>query len=122
MPEAFVLMNAWGFEYKTLLTWYKLRLVLGYWFRGSCEHLLLGVKGKVSPFKMQVPNIYACRPARHSEKPVYFRKLIDEAVANSFGKPVKLELFARHTADDFDRSASGWDVYGNEVSHCVKLF
>lgn len=43
--EALHLMEKWGFKYKTMVTWAKTQIGLGYWFRGQTEHLLFGVRG-----------------------------------------------------------------------------
>jgi N6-adenosine-specific RNA methylase IME4 len=41
-------MAAWGFTYRSCLTWVKPGLGLGrYYLRNSTEHLLLGTKGRV---------------------------------------------------------------------------
>lgn len=70
LPEAFEVMKAWGFQYKTMLTWRKIMsLGMGYWYRGQCEHLLFGTRGE----------------------------LIDKSV-DSMYFPLKLELFARGEA------------------------
>jgi site-specific DNA-methyltransferase (adenine-specific) len=123
MPEAFETLNAWGFQYKTMLTWRKIMsLGMGFWFRGQCEHLLLGVKGKVKPFRMQVSNFHQTKVGKHSQKPHYFRELISKAVANSFETPKKLELFARSREGFFpDYEYDGWDVWGNQVNNSIEL-
>src|ERR1700733_14617880 len=93
MPEAIKTLSNWGFEYKTMLTWRKvMSLGMGYWFRGQCEHLLLGVRGKVKPFRMQVSNFHQTKVGKHSQKPHYFRTLIETAVNKSFDNPARLEL------------------------------
>src|SRR5438552_3273556 len=52
MPEAFEVLSAWGFKYKTMLTWHKTNSKgMGYWFRGYTEHILVGIKGNVKAFK-----------------------------------------------------------------------
>lgn len=124
MPEAFATLEAWGFKYKTMLTWRKvMSLGMGYWFRGQCEHLLLGVKGNVKPFRMQKANFYESKTGEHSQKPHHFRNMIAEAVTVSFEEPRKLELFARSRGGFFpDYEYEGWDVYGNEVNNSIKLF
>jgi N6-adenosine-specific RNA methylase IME4 len=43
---AFEVLEAWGFEYKTLLTWVKDRMGTGEWLRGQTEHCMLAVRGK----------------------------------------------------------------------------
>jgi site-specific DNA-methyltransferase (adenine-specific) len=123
MPEAFAVMNAWGYKYKTMITWRKIMsLGMGYWFRGQTEHLLLGVRGKVKPFYMQVANFYQCKAGRHSEKPHYFRELIMKATDKVFEEPKRVELFARSKHNLFgDDIFQGWDVYGNEVNNSIEL-
>lgn len=112
MPDAFRVMEAWGFEYKTMLTWRKIMsLGLGFWWRGQCEHLLFGVKGKVKAFRMQECNFIQTKAGKHSAKPMEFRQLIERATLN-LGP--KLELFAREEND-------GWDVFGNQVSNSIIL-
>src|SRR5262249_52430027 len=46
LPEAFGVVAAWGFTYKTMLTWAKSRMGLGNWLRGQTEHCLLCVRGR----------------------------------------------------------------------------
>lgn len=46
IPESFSIVAAWGFTYKTMLTWVKDRMGTGDWLRGKTEHCLLCVKGK----------------------------------------------------------------------------
>lgn len=124
LPEAFEVMKAWGFEYKTMITWRKIMsLGMGYWFRGQTEHLLLGKKGNVRCFRSQQPNFHESRAMSHSTKPDYFRKLIDRTVTASFQDPKKLEMFARSAKNDFfpDHHLQGWDVFGNEVNNSIVL-
>lgn len=45
LEEGLVVMRAWGYDYKTMLTWHKEGwLGMGFWFRGQTEHLLFGVR------------------------------------------------------------------------------
>jgi N6-adenosine-specific RNA methylase IME4 len=112
LPEAFQVMEAWGFKYKTMLTWRKIMsLGMGYWYRGQCEHLLFGVKGKVKAFRIQESNFIQTKALRHSEKPEEFRRLIERSTLHM---PNKLELFAR-------KESPGWDVFGNEVENSIQL-
>ena len=112
LPEAFKTMEAWGFKYKTMLTWHKDRCKgMGYWFRGHTEHLLLGVRGQVKAFRSLEHNIKKLPVGKHSKKPIEFRRLIESV---SIGLGNKIELFARENSD-------GWDVWGNEVENSIKL-
>ena len=108
LSESFYVMNAWGYKYKTMLTWRKIMsLGLGFWFRGQCEHLLMGVRGKIKAFKLQESNFIQCKALGHSRKPKEFRELIDRAVKN-INPCNKIELFARGKAE-------GWDSWGDQL-------
>lgn len=108
LPEAFKVLDAWGFTYKTKITWRKIMsLGMGYWFRGQVEDLLVGIKGKVKPFRCQKANFIQAKVGKHSEKPKEFRELIELAVKNMPHKR-KLEIFGRKKHD-------GWEVYGDEL-------
>lgn len=121
MPEAFELLKAWGFKYKTMLTWKKTSCS-GYWFMGITEHILFGIKGNVKAFRSGLLNFHECKSGSHSQKPHYFRELISKAVATTIENPVKLELFARSRDNMFpDYEYEGWDVFGNEVNNSIQL-
>ena len=114
LPECLPILDAWGFKYKTMLTWRKIMsLGLGYWFRGQTEHLILATKGKVKATRMQIPNFHQCKAERHSQKPQYFRGLAEQCAAK-LGFENKLEMFARN-------SSEGWDVFGDEVENSIEL-
>jgi len=104
LPEAFMVMKAWGYRYKTMLTWHKLNgKGMGYWCRGVTEHLLLGVRGNVKAFRSLQRNLIECKVGRHSAKPDQFHELIEKVCA-----PPYLELFSR-------RARPGWSHFGNQV-------
>jgi len=108
LPDALNVMVAWGFKYKTTITWEKDRIGLGQYFRGMTEHCLFGVKGNL-PYKIiddkrqQGRTIIIAPRGRHSEKPEEMRKMIETV---SYGPYI--ELFAR-------KLRPGWDSWGNEV-------
>jgi N6-adenosine-specific RNA methylase IME4 len=124
LPEGLATLKAWGFKYKTMLTWRKVMSKgLGFWFRGQCEHLILGTRGNVRAFRSQEANFYQCRVGEHSQKPHYHRALIERSVKPSFENPNMLELFARSRKGLFpDDEYKGWDVYGNQANNSIKLF
>jgi len=108
IEDAFQVMKSWGYKYKTMITWHKIMsLGMGYWFRGQCEHLLLGVRGSVKSFRLQEPNFMQLKALKHSEKPEEFRYLIDRATEN-MPEQKKIELFAR-------KKVMGWDCWGDEI-------
>ena len=48
-PEAFEVMEAWEFTYKSQFVWVKNKIGMGYWARNQHELLLIGTKGNFSP-------------------------------------------------------------------------
>ena len=103
LPDAFKVMEAWGYQYKTAIIWRKIMsLGMGFWFRGQCEICLLGIKGKIKAFRCQKPNFIQSKVSEHSRKPEEFFKLIDPIIP----RPA-IELFAR------DKRV-GWSSWGEE--------
>lgn len=105
--EALEVMKAWGFQYKTNAIWDKVRIGMGYWFRGRHELLLVGIKGKFSPPdpSLRIASVFSKMRGAHSEKPSYVRHIIGIWFKNER----KLEMFAREKTD-------GWDVHGDDVA------
>jgi N6-adenosine-specific RNA methylase IME4 len=109
LANGFLVMDRWGFRYKTTITWFKDRFGLGQYYRGQTEHCLFGVRGRL-PYRTRddgkraqgVTAIDAPRRV-HSAKPEQMRRMIEEV---SYAP--RLELFAR-------RKTEGWNVWGNEV-------
>jgi N6-adenosine-specific RNA methylase IME4 len=103
-------MDAWGFTYRSILTWVKPGLGLGsYYLRNSTEHLLLGTKGKAPvAFRSQPTWLYAPKQD-HSHKPEEQYAVIERCSSGPY-----LELFAR-------RKRPGWHAWGNEVESDVEL-
>ena len=123
MDEAFSLLKAWGFKYKTMITWEKTGILgMGFWLRGQTEHILIGVKGEVKPFNHQEKNIYRHPVCAHSAKPHFFRELVMKLADKSFPECRRLEMFARSREGMFsDYEYEGWDVFGNEVNNSIVL-
>ncbi len=99
---AFDVVEAWGFEYRTLLTWVKDRMGTGEWLRGQTEHCLLAVKGR--PVFVSGKHTTALQAARreHSRKPEEFYALVEATCAGA-----KVELFSRERRDR-------WKSFGND--------
>ena len=106
LQEAFEVMQAWGFEYRTCAVWDKEVIGMGYWFRGQHELLLVGVKGQFSPPEQanRFSSVIRARRQGHSQKPERVYELLETMFPN--GK--RLEVFARNKRE-------GWEVWGNEV-------
>ena len=109
LPDALKVVEAWGFEYVTIITWMKDRKGLGQYFRGMTEHCIFATTKKRLPYKIedgkrcQGVTGFAEPKGEHSRKPETMRQMIERV---SYGP--RIELFARETRP-------GWDVWGNEV-------
>jgi len=100
---AFEVIEAWGFEYKTLLTWVKDRMGTGEWLRGQTEHCLLAARGKPVFLHGQHSTVIQAVRREHSRKPEEFYALVEATSPGS-----KVELFARE-------QRNGWRAFGNET-------
>jgi N6-adenosine-specific RNA methylase IME4 len=97
------LVQAWGFEYKTVLTWVKPRFGLGSYFRSSTEQCLFAVKGAMTTRVNDIPTHFEAPLGRHSEKPDAFYSIVQRASYPSY-----LDVFARRARD-------GWSAWGVEA-------
>jgi len=105
LREAFDVIRAWGFRYKSCLIWIKPQLGMGNYWRVSHEYLLLGVRGGL-PFRDRTCRSWLSVPrTAHSRKPFAFRALIERVSPGPY-----LELYGRE-----DHPNSGWTVYGNQI-------
>jgi hypothetical protein len=105
LPQALLVMGAWGFDYKTHWIWRKDRIGTGYWNRNCHEILLLGVaphSALPAPAPgSQWPSVIDAPVGEHSAKPDKFYELIE----SYFPTLPKIELNAR-------RARPGWDAWG----------
>lgn len=106
-PDAFEVIKAWGFQYKTSFVWDKVRHNPGHYNSVRHEFLLLATRGACTPDNSKLyPSVQRIeRSGVHSEKPEEFRAIIDDI----YPMGPRAELFAR-------KEMKGWDVYGNEIS------
>lgn len=112
LPFAFALMAAWGFTYKTTLTWVKITKAervltggMGWFFRGATEHVLFGTRGGYGiPAALRRPNVIYAQRGRHSEKPDEFYELVESVSPDQH----RLDCFAR-------RWRPGWWAWGDEA-------
>lgn len=110
--DALLVIEAWGFEYKTCaFTWVKTNpsgkgwhFGLGYYTRGNPELCLLATKGKPKRVNNCVENLLIAPRGKHSAKPVEVR----ERIVQLMGNLPRIELFSREIPED-------WVVAGNEV-------
>jgi N6-adenosine-specific RNA methylase IME4 len=114
-PQLFAakqVMEAWGFEYKTVaFNWLKpigddeehFVTGNGYWTRSNSEVCLLGIKGKPVRLNADVHQVILAPRRGHSVKPDEAAERIERLVSGPY-----LELFAR-------RGREGWDYWGLEA-------
>lgn len=107
LPQALLVMEAWGFDYRSHFVWAKDRQGTGYWSRNKHELLLIGVRGQVpAPAPgTQWPSLIEAVVGEHSAKPERFLEMIEEY----FPSLPKIELNRRGSA------RPGWDAWGNEA-------
>ena len=110
LPQAMQVMSAWGFTYKSLMSWRKttatgkVRMGTGYWTRSMHEPILLGTIGQ--PKKISgVPSLFDGIARAHPRKPDEFYALVDR---HSPGLR-RSDLFSRE-------KRLGWDGWGNEAT------
>jgi N6-adenosine-specific RNA methylase IME4 len=115
LPDAFSVMQAWGFDYKTYLVWVKPQMGMGNYFRVSTEMVLFGVRGDMRTQRRDVKNYFHAKRARHSAKPIEFHDLVASCSPGPY-----MELFSRCDADQSlacmcSKCRLGWTVWGNQA-------
>jgi N6-adenosine-specific RNA methylase IME4 len=117
VPNALVsdglqVLSAWGFVYKSMLVWHKVRKDggsdgrgVGFYFRNVTEPILFGVRGRLrtrEAGRRQV-NLLATRKREHSRKPDELYAIVESCSPGPY-----LELFARYPR-------TGWHAWGLEA-------
>jgi len=104
LPDAFRVIDAWGFEYRSCFVWVKPQIGIGNYWRVSHEFLLLGIRGDAKRFRNRSLRSWVeLDRRRHSSKPEEIRGFIESASPGPY-----LELFGR-------KPIAGWTVLGNQV-------
>lgn len=111
LADGLMVLEEWGFTYKSMIVWAKRRKDggpdgrgVGFYFRNVTEPILFGVKGKLRtlpPGRRQV-NMIESQKREHSRKPDEQYGLIESCSPGPY-----LELFARYPQP-------GWKAWGNE--------
>ena len=115
--EAFDVIDAWGFDYKTCLTWVKPQIGMGNYFRSVTEHILFGVCGGLRTQARDIRNCIEAPRQKHSAKPHSFYELVEKASPGPY-----LEMFARPGPDALFASRTGeWTYWGNEARGSLEL-
>ncbi len=105
LEEALVVASSWGFTYKTHFIWDKVKHNYGHYSSVRHELLLLCTKGSCTPDTKELHDSVVSieRTNEHSEKPAYFRELIEKLYTHGN----RIELFAR-------TKTKGWESWGYE--------
>ena len=102
--DAYAVLDAWGFEHKTTLTWVKDKMGVGHWLRGQTEHCLMAVRGHpLVELTNQTTALFG-QVRAHSQKPEPFYELVERLCP----APRYAGLFSRD-------SRPGWDMHGDEA-------
>lgn len=110
LPFAIECVAAWGFTYKSRMTWRKttrngkVRVGPGYVVRSMTEDVLIATIGRPS-YTHALPSIFDGLAREHSRKPDSFYALIEDFAPRAW----RADVFTRETRD-------GWDAFGNEAT------
>jgi len=112
VADGLTVLARWGFTYKSMLVWHKVRKDggsdgrgVGFYFRNVTEPVLFGVRGSMrtlDPGRRQV-NLFATRKREHSRKPEELYDIVEACSPGPY-----LELFARYPRQ-------GWTGWGAEA-------
>lgn len=105
LPEAFRVMEAWGFQYKSSFCWVKSQIGLGNYFRIAHEILLFGLRGNLAFRDNSQRSWIEAKRTKHSQKPEAVRKIIEQV-----SPPDYIEMYGRRAP-----VRPTWTVYGNQI-------
>lgn len=111
LPDAFDVIKAWGFEFKTVaFVWVKTTkdeerpaTGMGYWTRANAEICILATRGNPVRLNADVSQVVQTPRREHSRKPDEVAARIERLVPGPY-----IELFSR-------RPREGWDMWGNQA-------
>jgi len=108
IPNAFIkegveVMTAWGFEYKTLITWAKHQIGVGNYYRNATEQILFGVRGRLPILQKNLRTWFLADRREHSRKPDEFYRIVEKASPGP-----RIDIFSREKRE-------GWEQFGDQV-------
>lgn len=106
IEEGLQVVKSWGFKYKAMFIWDKVKHNMGHYNSVRHEILLICTKGSCTPQNVKLFDSVQSieRTNKHSEKPEEFRNIIDTL----YPKGKRIELFSRTNAEN-------WEVWGNQL-------
>lgn len=109
LRDSFDVIEAWGFEYRSVFVWVKPQMGIGNYWRVSHEFLLTAIRGDSKRFNdRSLMSWLQADRTKHSAKPEAVRGFIERASPGPY-----LELFGR-------KPVGGWTVLGNQID--ARLF
>ena len=103
-PEAFGLVEAWGFKYECMMTWVKNVGFTPFSWMYSTEHVLFCRKGNLPLLRNGLRLDFKAKVREHSRKPDEFYALVRRASPSP-----RIDLFGREPR-------KGFDVWGSEIN------
>ena len=105
LQDAFKVIEAWGFKYKTSFVWDKIKHNMGHYSSVRHEFLLLAIKGSYPLHNLKLyDSVFSEERTEHSKKPQFYYQMIEDIYCNA----KKIELFSREKRE-------GWYSYGNQL-------
>jgi len=102
--ECAPLISAWGFTYKAMFIWDKVKHNMGHYNSVRHELLLICTRGSCMPdVPTLMDSVVSIERTTHSTKPPQFREMIDKLYPHG----ARIELFAR------SEPIAGWMKWGN---------
>ena len=97
LVEALITVLGWGYQYRSLLTWAKPRLGVGWWLRGQTEHVILATRTRKHQRRPDdIGTLLSALRRAHAVNPDEFYGVVAALSPGPY-----LELFAR-------RPRAGW--------------
>jgi N6-adenosine-specific RNA methylase IME4 len=105
LAESMLVIEAWGFVYRTCMVWIKDKIGMGYYARQRHELLLIATKGTPPTPEPSVrpDSVIEAPRLKHSAKPAVFAEMIE----TMYPEFPRVEMFCR-------TPRPGWDVWGNQ--------
>ena len=71
------MVDAWGFEHRTILTWVKGGISVGNWLRQQTEHCIVARRGKPTVRLSGQSTVLRAKARGHSRKPEAFYEMVE---------------------------------------------
>lgn len=112
IPSALKIIEAWGFKYHIMLTWYKPNMLNFLGFGRKTEHVIFAYRGKFNINTDEghyIPTVFHGKNRKHSQKPDEFYEILRQRTPEP-----RIDIFAR-------RRHYGFDSFGDQVEGEIQL-